>query len=140
MRILVLETPARQQCPDALWITARELPVPRRRLGGTGTWSSAALNVWPSLPFGIPRSFVSQSDVEYYTGRARDIHGNPIGQEFVGHSFPFEGFDPNDPPTFESEAAYLNRHGLLTPEELRRLPAEAFDAHERLSPDGTDAA
>ena len=30
-------------------------------------------------------------------------------------------FDPNDPPQFESEAAYLERHGLLLPGERRRL-------------------
>jgi hypothetical protein len=29
--------------------------------------------------------------------------------------------DPNDPPTFESQAAYLKRHGLLLAGEERRL-------------------
>lgn len=30
-------------------------------------------------------------------------------------------FDPADPPTFESQAAYLDRHGLLSAEEKRHL-------------------
>ena len=32
-----------------------------------------------------------------------------------------------DPPTFESEAAYLERHGLLTAAERRRLKAADFE-------------
>jgi hypothetical protein len=29
--------------------------------------------------------------------------------------------DPNDPPVFESEATYLDRHGLLSAEEKKHL-------------------
>lgn len=35
--------------------------------------------------------------------------------------------DPADPPTFEAEAAYLKRLGLLAPGEARRLPRGALD-------------
>jgi hypothetical protein len=35
-------------------------------------------------------------------------------------------FDENAPPRFESEAAYLDRHGLLTPAEKKRLKSAAF--------------
>lgn len=34
--------------------------------------------------------------------------------------------DRDNPPRYESEAAYLSRHGLLTEAEQRRLPADAF--------------
>jgi hypothetical protein len=33
----------------------------------------------------------------------------------------WEAIDPEDPPTFESEAAYLERHGLLTKSEKQWL-------------------
>jgi hypothetical protein len=33
----------------------------------------------------------------------------------------WEGYDPTDPPTFESQAAFLQRHGLLTDPEKRAL-------------------
>lgn len=38
-----------------------------------------------------------------------------------------EGVDPADPPTFESEAAYLDRHGLLSAAERKALPPDAFE-------------
>jgi len=38
-----------------------------------------------------------------------------------------DAVDLNDPAAFESEAAYLERHGLLTAAERRRLPADAFE-------------
>jgi len=41
--------------------------------------------------------------------------------------------DPNDPPTFESQAAYLKRLGLLLPGEEKRLAPKAF-APERIEP------
>ena len=65
--------------------------------------------------------------VEYYNGRAVDVHGNPIGTEYHDGHFPAERFDPNDPPQFESEAAYLDRHGILLPSERRRLSREDFE-------------
>lgn len=36
-------------------------------------------------------------------------------------------FDPSDPPTFESEAAYLRRLGLLLPLEAGRIDAVDFE-------------
>ena len=54
-------------------------------------------------------------------GRAKDIHGNPIGTRY--HEGHFKGLapDPDDPPVFESEAAYLQRHDLLTESEKEYL-------------------
>jgi hypothetical protein len=97
------------------------LPEPRKRLGGIGTPNFESLNVVPSLPFGIPDSWVSPFDVEYYNGRAKNIHGNRIGEEHKEGDFPHDSIDPDDPPVFESQASYLKRHGLLLPGEEERL-------------------
>ena len=37
------------------------------------------------------------------------------------------GFDADDPPMFESQALYLDRHGLLCPCERRQLGSDAFE-------------
>lgn len=79
-----------------------------------------------SVRFGLPVSWVSAFDEAYYNGRARDVHGNRIGTEFHEGHFTGRAIDPADPPRFESEATYLDRHGLLTAAERRRLPADAF--------------
>jgi hypothetical protein len=39
----------------------------------------------------------------------------------------WEGIDKADPPTFESEASYLDRHGLLSETERKVLPPDAFE-------------
>jgi hypothetical protein len=39
-------------------------------------------------------------------------------------------YDQNDPPTFESQAAYLRRHELLTPAERKQLSAKDYDRPE----------
>jgi hypothetical protein len=43
------------------------------------------------------------------------------------------GFEEGDPPVFESQAAYLRRHGLLTPHEVRVLTAADYERTEALS-------
>jgi hypothetical protein len=43
------------------------------------------------------------------------------------------GFEEGDPPVFESQAAYLRRHGLLTPHEVRVLAASDYERTEALS-------
>jgi hypothetical protein len=48
----------------------------------------------------------------------------------------WEGCDPEDPPQFESQACYLRRHGLLTAEEQRRLPVDAFEPETIRVPEG----
>lgn len=98
----------------------------RLRLGGVGTPSHEVLNYAPWFRFGLPVSWADAWSVAYYNGRARDVHGNRIGEEYHEGDFAAVAPNPNDPPAFESQAAYLDRHGLLTEAERRRLPVDAF--------------
>jgi hypothetical protein len=102
------------------------LPEPRNRLGGIGTPASDVLAYKPTFAYGLPTIWITQRDVKYFSGTAVDIHGAPIG----GCLRPFKGvvIDPEDPPTFESQAAYLKRLGLLLAGEERRLRRGDWDA------------
>lgn len=102
-------------------------PEPRQRLGGIGTPAHEVLAYAPTFRFGIPIYWVLPWCVEYYNGRARDVHGKPIGTEFKDGQFTGQAIDPDDPPRYESEAAYLDRHRLLTAEERAALPEDAFE-------------
>jgi hypothetical protein len=101
-----------------------ELPEPRKRLGGIGTPHHEVLGYKPSFAFGIPIGWVDQWQVDYYTGVAVDIHGKRISEHHVGSGFAGVAVDLYDPPTFESEATYLDRHKLFLPGERRRWEAE----------------
>ena len=103
------------------WDYERFNSAQRLRLGGVGTPSHEVLNQWAGFPYGIPGSFVDQWFIDYYNGRAKDVHGDPIGTEYKEGDFEGVAIDPGDPPRFESEAAYLQRHGFLTPAEGRYL-------------------
>ncbi len=80
------------------------LEEPRRRLGGIGTPSFEVLNYVPSFYKGIPTSWITEDDVRR------------CGPDFAG-----KAIDPEDPPIYESQTAYLQRHGLLSPVEIRYI-------------------
>ena len=117
--------------PFAWW--KWDAPEPRRRVGGTGdTAQDARLNIKPEFSFGIPDRWVHPCEVETYNLRAVDIHGNPRQysprcREAYKDGFPYLTPDPNDPPTFESEANFLRRHDLFMRGEEKKLPEDAFD-------------
>ena len=90
-----------------------KLPEPRRRIGGIGDPAFEHFNVVPRFEFGLPVDWVTDWQVAYYNGRARDIHGNPIGTQYNEGHFGGTAYDPNNPPTFETESDYLERYGLL---------------------------
>ncbi len=97
----------------------------RLRLGGVGTPRHECLAYSPSFSYGIPDSWLTPDEVELYSGRRRDVHGEliPIGRsDFAG-----KAIDPKNPPVFESQASYLDRHGLLTSEEKRRLRPRDYE-------------
>jgi len=104
-----------------------DAPEPRRRLGGTGTPAHEVLNQKPSYWFGLPDDWVTQFDVEFYNGRAKDIHGNIIPTPFKDGDFSGQAIDPEDPPIFESQAAYLKRHNLFLPGEEELQRPESFE-------------
>jgi hypothetical protein len=98
----------------------------RRRLGGTGDTHDDHYE--PSeCDRGIPTDWFTQWESDFYNGRTRDIHGKKIEKWPSGYyeegDHPGTPISAEDPPTFESETAYLQRHGLLTPAEVRHLAA-----------------
>lgn len=97
--------------PGCFW--DGKLPDPRQRIGGTGTPTFEVLNYVPAFRFGLPLSWITDGDVQYY------------GPDFRG-----KAIDRADPPLYESQAAYLRRHGILTPAEVKYLEKhpEVLDA------------
>jgi hypothetical protein len=95
-------------CRDLSAEVAAWFCEPRRRVGGIGTPTYDVLNVMPEFAFGVPTSWVSRYDELHYEG--------------------FTGLAPraDDPPRFESQASYLDRHGLLPAAERRVLTATDF--------------
>jgi hypothetical protein len=55
----------------------------------------------------------------------------------LGLPVQWAGFDASDRPVFESQAAFLQRHNLLTPHELRVLTAADYEQTEVL-PEGRE--
>lgn len=78
------------------------LPEPRLRIGGSGTPSFECMGTAPGFRFGLP-SFPTAVHADAGLCAINDVP------------------DPDDLPVFESQAAYLKRHGLLTPAEKRWL-------------------
>jgi len=110
------------------WWWRRYAPEPaRRRLGGVGDPAHEFLAYTESYQYGIPSVFITRFDESYYNGRATDIHGRQIGAEFREGQFKGKGINPDDPPRYESQPAFLDRHGLLKPAERRRLDDYDFE-------------
>src|SRR5829696_9555016 len=86
-----------------------------------------ALAHQPRYHLGIPACWITASDVLLYSGKATDVHGQPIMAEFAKRPFAGVSIDPDNPPRYESEAEYLRRHGLLTRGEERRLTPADFE-------------
>jgi len=79
------------------------LSEPRQRTGGTGTPTYELGGRMPEFKYGLPVQWPSTIDVELGLCKKSDIP------------------DPDDPPIFESQAAYLQRHDLLTDAEIKWL-------------------
>ncbi len=96
--------------PWAWWrFDAKEV---RQRIGGQGDVKWEKLAYMPRYSFGLPlrKDFV---DVELCL-LFSDVKMIPL--------------NPEDPPLYESEAAYLDRHGLLTEAEKKKLSEKDFEA------------
>ena len=96
--------------PFYWWVA--DAPEPRLRVGGVGDLVPAYASA-KNLRFGIFRKshFV---DADFLRAVA------PVGDHLVP-------LDPEDPPRYESQAAYLKRRKLFSPGEEKRLPADAFE-------------
>ena len=102
----------------------------RRRVGGIGDPAWEHLAYVEHYEFGLPAIWITKFDEEYYNNRRLDIHGKLIETPFKDGDFKGKAIDPEDPPLYESEATYLQRHGLLTPGETKWLK----DHTEALTP------
>jgi hypothetical protein len=89
-----------------------DAPGPRQRVGGVGTPSHERLAVVPWHEFGVPTQWVTERTLRLY--------------EKLDCPLNVPAIDPADPPTFESGASYLRRHGLLAAGEEKRLIAADF--------------
>jgi hypothetical protein len=88
-------------------------PQPRRRLGGTGATKRDAVECEPFIDdYGLP-----PADGWLLAGDLRWLPYKECGHPAV---------DPRDPPTFESQAAYLTRLKLFEPGEENRLKPADF--------------
>ncbi len=87
-------------------------PVERQRLGGKGSPKHEFLAHVPYFPFGIPWLWITAADVEFWPDLPSDGA---------------EAYDPADPPLYEAEASYLERHGLFLPGERQRLAKADFE-------------
>lgn len=103
------------------------LPDPRRRIGGIGTPCYEVLAYVPAFDKGIPSSWITPSEVAYYNGRVKFSDIPLLMPDHKEGDFKGVAVDPNDPPTFESEASYLDRNRLLTPGEKKKLKPEDFE-------------
>ena len=99
--------------PTAWPALLSDLPAPRERIGGTGTPIYERLNYVPEFERGLPVAWIQNRDLETY--------------RLIGRPLDVPTIDPEDPPTYESQASYLRRLKLLLPGEADRLPADAFD-------------
>ena len=93
--------------PGTFW--DGKLSAPRLRLGGVGTPCHEGLAFKPSFKFGLPDFWVFDTFVKWYPDKDVQV------------------IDESDPPVFESQAAYLERHGLLSDDERECLPGDAFE-------------
>lgn len=95
----------------------------------SGTWI---------FPFGVPDHWVSKFDSDYYNGKALADDGTVIENKFSEGDFAGAPIDPDDPPRYESQAAYLERHGLLLPGERERLSEADFEPEAVEPPEDDD--
>jgi hypothetical protein len=114
-------------------------PEPRARLRGKGVPRHDALAYVVDFDYGVPQAgFVSAWEWLYYNGQARHVDGHLIAEDRKLGDFPYQPFDKNDPPVYESQATYLRRHGLLLRGELKRLTETDFEPEVMTDDDNDD--
>jgi hypothetical protein len=91
----------------------------RRRLGGVGAaWHSSETGeryANEQDAYGMPLVWVTREKLAW------------SGNGWWNTNLPGPVLDPEDPPMFESQAAFLDRHGLLSAAERAKLGPEDFE-------------
>lgn len=93
--------------PRGWWCFDAPEPL-RLRLGGTGDQQHPRTidkAVWHTTECGLPKFWITRTTARIYRGK---------------------GIDPDDPPIFESQPAYLERHRIFHPGEKEVVPPAAF--------------
>lgn len=96
--------------------------------------------------FDAPRQLLGTHGGAFYDGKLqqprKQISGGGCDASAISAYMPsyesglptsWAGFEEGAQPVFESQAAYLQRHGLLTPHEVRVLTASDYERTEALS-------
>ena len=86
----------------------------RHRLGGQGTADHEVFSKAEEIFFGVHVSYIQDDDFKAYMS---------LGETLPPYAQPF---DPDNAPQWESEASYLQRHGLLTTDEECKLSPVDF--------------
>jgi hypothetical protein len=113
-------------------------PELRRRLGGIGDVFPPRVTSPGESDWGIPTQWVTADQIGRYNGRSLKGPRDCWTKDWTEGHFPYAAPDPADPPLFEAQASYLQRHGLLLPGEAERVTAEDF-APERIDVAEADA-
>jgi hypothetical protein len=101
------------------WFDGR-LPEPRRRVGGTGDPDSDHLAIVPNYAYGIPATWLDDWWADRLRRERRDLT--------------ICAYCEADPPLYEAQASYLERHGLFLPGERERLTDADFEPVAAASP------
>jgi hypothetical protein len=113
-------------------------PDLRRRLGGIGDPFPPSVTSTGGSNLGVPLQWTTQDQIDLYNGRTLKGPRDCWTKDWTEGHFPYAAPDPADPPLFEAQSTYLNRHGLLLPGEAERVTAEDF-APERIDVAEADA-
>lgn len=101
-------------------------PEMRKRIGGIGTPCHEALEYSRSFNYGLPVDWITPWQVEYYNRPLPENYGN-FAKPLAPDNFTGVAIDPNNPPLYESQAAYLKRQKLLLPGEAKQLTKIDFE-------------
>lgn len=113
--------------PAAWW--RWDAPEPRRRLGGVGDPLPEVLAHVERLEYGIPADWLTADWVATYRALHKDPTYMPPNRVHDRVGAPV---NPEDPPVFESESAYLDRLDLLTEAERAELAVQGWPDWERI--------
>lgn len=110
--------------PGRWW--AYNAPEMRKRVGGIGTPCHEVLEHFQKFRYGLPLYWITPWQVSFYSGpipTSYGYHARPI----ASGAFTGVAIDTENPPSFESQAAFLRRHKLFLPSEAKRLSKDDFD-------------